>query len=489
MNYTRLSIHRHDIPPNPVHGIKPHPLNQAPSHCTEYTHTVDMASKMQPSSVHSDASLHSDGQNSISNTPTTPTTQLTTSPLGLTPTAEDPPLTRSTQVVILSDMHPCHRTWNKYSPMSAVEFCASIPTSEHPAKSVLIVEEINEEWTALLSPLLPSTDPDFIKQHFNRLDDSGVGSRGARASESVAITDISQHHAPAAKVAGFHLDGIRTVQSLRCQVNRPIKPWSAAETGMCFLQSATVKPLPEHIHRPQAHCRREVFIRSSEKKWEKATSRISGCELHDGLCKSPPLPFPPSRSSSSSSDLRTTPDLFLVDAPLPIKPNAHQPYHEILQRRTGDGLTLPMNNEDWPNGKIFRPLDLLQLMCRTFTLSAVLESLSIASRGLVTRRPDFVLHWMLAVAAWEAVVCHIESDMRRQQHQAATDVDMTTFTALSNFRRQLADAREGIGNTRAAILYELEDAESQVCYLLALSCFILTITETSRSHILLQSLF
>ena len=121
-----------------------------------------------------------------------------------------------------------------------------------------------------------------------------------------------------------------------------------------------------------------------------------------------------------------------------------------------------MNNEDWPNGRIFRPLDLLQLMCRIFTLSAVLESLSIASRGLLTRRPDFVLHWMLVVAAWEAVVCHIESDMRRQQHQAATDVDMTTSTALSDFRRQLADAREGIGNTKGAILYELEDAESQV---------------------------
>jgi hypothetical protein len=145
-----------------------------------------------------------------------------------------------------------------------------------------------------------------------------------------------------------------------------------------------------------------------------------------------------------------------------MKPDAHQPYHELLQRRTGDGLTLPMNSEDWPNGKIFRPFDLLQIMCRIFTLAAVLESLSIHSRGTLTRRPDFVLHWLLVVAAWEALVCHVESDMRRQQHQAATDVDMTTFTALSNFRRQLADAREGIGNTREAILFELEDAESQV---------------------------
>jgi hypothetical protein len=99
----------------------------------------------------------------------------------------------------------------------------------------------------------------------------------------VAIADLSQHHAPAAKVAGFHLDGIRTVQSLRCQENRPIQTWCAAETGMCFLQSATAKPVPEHIHRPQDHCRREVFVRTSEKKWEKATTRISGCELHDGM--------------------------------------------------------------------------------------------------------------------------------------------------------------------------------------------------------------
>jgi len=132
-----------------------------------------------------------------------------------------------------------------------------------------------------------------------------------------------------------------------------------------------------------------------------------------------------------------------------MKPDAHQPYHEVLQRRTGDGLTMPMNGEDWPNGKIFRPFDLLQLMCRIFTLGAVIESLSVASRDLLTRRPDFVLHWLLVVAAWEAVVCHVESDM-------------TTFTDMSNFRRQLADAREGIGNTRGAILFELEDAESQV---------------------------
>jgi len=110
---------------------------------------------------------------------------------------------------------------------------------------------------------------------------------------------------------------------------------------------------------------------------------------------------------------------------------------------------MPMNGEDWPNGKIFRPFDLLQLMCRIFTLGAVIESLSVASRDLLTRRPDFVLHWLLVVAAWEAVVCHVESDM-------------TTFTDMSNFRRQLADAREGIGNTRGAILFELEDAESQV---------------------------
>jgi hypothetical protein len=99
-----------------------------------------------------------------------------------------------------------------------------------------------------------------------------------------------------------------------------------------------------------------------------------------------------SRQSTSTDLLPTLPDLFLVDAPLPIKPNAHQPYHELLQRRTGDGLTLPMNSSDWPNGKIFRPFDLLQIMCRIFTLGAVLESLSVHSRGLVTRRPDFVLH-------------------------------------------------------------------------------------------------
>lgn len=145
-----------------------------------------------------------------------------------------------------------------------------------------------------------------------------------------------------------------------------------------------------------------------------------------------------------------------------MRPDANQPYHEHFQRRTGDGLTLPMNSEDWPNGKIFRPFDLLQIMCRIFTLAAVLESLSIQSRGILTRRPDFVLHWLLVVAAWESLVCHVESDMRRQQHQAATDVDMTTFTALRNFRRQLADAREGIGNTRGAMMFELEDAESQV---------------------------
>ena len=41
-----------------------------------------------------------------------------------------------------------------------------------------------------------------------------------------------------------------------------------------------------------------------------------------------------------------------------MKPDAHQPYHEVLQRRTGDCLIMPMNGEDWPNGKIFRPFDL-----------------------------------------------------------------------------------------------------------------------------------
>lgn len=186
-------------------------------------------------------------------------------------------------MVMLSDMHPSHRTWNMNSNLSAAEFCATIPTQDHPAKSVLIVEEIDEEWTRLLSPLLPPTDPDLIHQHFNRLDDSGGGNKG---NGSVTITDLSQHHAPAAKVAGFHLDGIRTVQSVRCQERRPIQPWSAAETGMCFLQSATARATHEHVHRPQAHCRREVFIRNNDnKKWEKATTRISGCELHDGLCK------------------------------------------------------------------------------------------------------------------------------------------------------------------------------------------------------------
>jgi hypothetical protein len=88
-----------------------------------------------------------------------------TTPNVFTPTNEDPPSTRSTQVVILSDMHPSHRSWNVNSNISAAEFCATIPTPDHPAKSVLVVEEINEEWTKLLSPLLPSTDPDFIQQY------------------------------------------------------------------------------------------------------------------------------------------------------------------------------------------------------------------------------------------------------------------------------------------------------------------------------------
>ena len=132
------------------------------------------------------------------------------------------------------------------SNISAVEFAASIPSADYPAKSVLIVEEINEEWTRLLTPYLPPTDPDFIQQHFNRLDESSGGGHAAHAgsgSECVHIADMSQHHAPAAKVAGFHLDGIRTVQSLRCQENRPIQPWSAAETGMCFLKSASARLL------------------------------------------------------------------------------------------------------------------------------------------------------------------------------------------------------------------------------------------------------
>jgi hypothetical protein len=182
-------------------------------------------------------------------------------------------------------MHPSHRTWNVNSNISAQEFCASIPSPDLPAKSVLIVEEINEKWTKLLTAYLPPTDPDFIQQYFNRLVNNRGASNAVKGSESVHITDMSQHHAPAAKVAGFHLDGIRTVQSLRCQENRPIQPWSAAETGMCFLKSATTRPIPEHFHRQQSHSRREVFIRNSDKKWEKTTTRISGIELHDGLCK------------------------------------------------------------------------------------------------------------------------------------------------------------------------------------------------------------
>jgi hypothetical protein len=232
---------------------------------------------MQPSSDHnSNASVHSDGQNSTPTTPLTPITATTDITL--------PP--RTTQVILLSDMHPSRRTWNVNSNISAAEFCANIPTPDHPAKSILIVEEINEEWAKLLSPHLPPTDPDFVLQHFNRLDDShGGGNNAARGSESVHITDMSQHHAPAAKVAGFHLDGIRTVQSLRCKENRSIQPWSAAETGMCFLRSATARPGLEHFPRKQSHSRREVFIRNSDKKWEKITTRISGCELHEGLCK------------------------------------------------------------------------------------------------------------------------------------------------------------------------------------------------------------
>ena len=239
----------------------------------------------------SNASLHSDGQNSFFNTSaqTTPTTPITPMvPTPTTGTTENPPPTRTTQVALLSDMHPSHRTWNMNSNISAVEFAASIPSADYPAKSVLIVEEINEEWTRLLTPYLPPTDPDFIQQHFNRLDESSGGGHAAHAgsgSECVHIADMSQHHAPAAKVAGFHLDGIRTVQSLRCQENRPIQPWSAAETGMCFLKSASATPVTEHFPRRQSHSRREVFIRNSDKKWEKATTRISGCELHEGLCK------------------------------------------------------------------------------------------------------------------------------------------------------------------------------------------------------------
>jgi len=240
----------------------------------------------QPNSEQSsNASIHSDAQNSFLNTstPTTPITPMIPTPT--TGTTENPPPTRTTQVVLLSDMHPFRRTWNVNSTTSAAEFSASIPTPDHPAKSVLIVEEINEEWTKLLTAHLPPTDPDFIQQHFNRLDNSSGGGNAARGSENVHITDMSQRHAPAARVAGFHLDGIRTVQSLRCVENRPIKPWSAAETGMCFLKSATTRPVPGQVHRQQSHSRREVFIRNSDKKWEKATTRISGCELHEGLCK------------------------------------------------------------------------------------------------------------------------------------------------------------------------------------------------------------
>jgi hypothetical protein len=241
---------------------------------------------MPPSSEQSsNGSLHSDGQNSVLNTPTTPLTP--TTPTGFTPTltTEDAPSTRITQVVLLSDMHPSHRTWNVNSNITAQESCATIPSPDHPAKSVLIVEEINEEWTELFTAYLPPTDPDFIQQHFNRLDHNSGGGNATSGSESVHIADMSQHHAPAAKVAGFHLDGIRTVQSLRCQENRPIQPWCSAETGMCFLKSATARPVPEHFHRQQSHSRREVFIRNSDKKWEKATTRVSGIELHDGLCK------------------------------------------------------------------------------------------------------------------------------------------------------------------------------------------------------------
>jgi hypothetical protein len=237
---------------------------------------------MQRSSDHnSNASLQSDGQNSIQDT-STPTTPLTP----ITATTTDPTLPpRTTQVVLLSDMHPSRRTWNVKSNISVAEFCANIPTPDQPAKCVLVVEEINEEWAKLLTPHLPPTDPDFILQHFNRLEDSHRGGNAARGSESVHITDMSQHHAPAAKVAGFHLDGIRTVQSLRCKENRSIQPWSAAGSGMCFLRSATARPGLKHFPRQQSHSRREVFIRNSDKKWEKTTTRISGCELHEGLCR------------------------------------------------------------------------------------------------------------------------------------------------------------------------------------------------------------
>ena len=187
----------------------------------------------------SNASLHSDGHNSFFNTSaqTTPTTPITPMvPTPTTGTTENPPPTRTTQVALLSDMHPSRRTWNVNSNMSAAEFCANIPPPDHPAKCVLIVEEINEERAKLLIPHLPPTDPDFILQHFHRLDDSHGGGNAARGSDSVHITDMSQHHAPAAKVAGFHLDGIRTVQSLRCKENRSIQPWSRIRDRHVFSQ-------------------------------------------------------------------------------------------------------------------------------------------------------------------------------------------------------------------------------------------------------------
>jgi len=155
-------------------------------------------------------------------------------------------------------------------------------------------------------------------------------------------------------------------------------------------------------------------------------------------------------------------DLFLVDRPLNMKSDSRRPSHDLNQRRGGDGLTLPMAQADWPDGKIFRPLSMFQDMFKLFTVEAVLESIETPTHpALASRRPDFVLHWLLVVTAWNSIVRSVEHDALYQQHHAATTVNVETFNSIGRFRRQLKDTLTGITDAKAAILLELEEDESQ----------------------------
>jgi len=184
---------------------------------------------------------------------------------------------QGSQILVLSDSHPRHRGWNQFSDITASDFCTGLPGPDNSTMAAVIIEEIDNEWTQLLTKRYPSLDANFIQEHLKK--ERQDPEREAR--QSVTRDDVTGM-ALNRKTSGFHLDGIRTIQSLRCQDNRSVQPWSAAETGMVFFESATCKPrsaLATHTH---ARYSNEALIHV-DKEQRKVSTRISSCELHEGL--------------------------------------------------------------------------------------------------------------------------------------------------------------------------------------------------------------